>query len=83
MLATAMTVHRYNVDDLMIGSMLSLPKDHKADICDSNNYKDICLCSCIKKLLEWCIKIDVYKRLKSRTSWNNVNGEYFNSISGV
>ncbi len=27
--------------------------------------------------------IDMYKRQKSGTSWNNVNGEYFNSINGV
>ncbi len=27
--------------------------------------------------------IDMYKRQKSRTSWNNVTGEYFNSINGV
>ncbi len=25
----------------------------------------------------------MYKRQKSRTSWNNVNGEYFNNINGV
>ncbi len=25
----------------------------------------------------------MYKRQKSRTSWNNVTGEYFNSINGV
>ncbi len=52
MLATAMTVHGYNVDDLLIGTMISLPKDHKAD---SNNYRGICLCSCINKLLERCM----------------------------
>ncbi len=27
--------------------------------------------------------IDMYKRQKSRTSWNNVNGEYLNNINGV
>ncbi len=27
--------------------------------------------------------IDMYKRQTSRTSWNNVTGEYFNSINGV
>ncbi len=25
----------------------------------------------------------MYKRQKSRTLWNNVNGEYFNSINGA
>ncbi len=34
MLATAMTVHGYNAEDLLIGTMLSLPKDHNANICD-------------------------------------------------
>ncbi len=27
--------------------------------------------------------IYMYKRQKSRKSWNNVTGEYFNSINGV
>ncbi len=27
--------------------------------------------------------IDMYKRQKSRTSWNNVTGIYFNCINGV
>ncbi len=47
MLATAMTVHGYNAEDLLFGTMISLPKDHKANVCDSNNYRGICLCSCI------------------------------------
>ncbi len=55
MLATAKTVHGYNAEYLLIGIMISLPKDHKANICDSNYYKGICLCSCINKLLEWCM----------------------------
>ncbi len=55
MLATAKTVHGCNVEDLLIGTMISLPKDHNANICDSNNYSGICLCSCINKLLEWCM----------------------------
>ncbi len=41
MLATAMTVHGYNAEDLLFGTMISLPKDHKANICDSNNYRGI------------------------------------------
>ncbi len=45
MLATAMTVHGYNAENLLISTMIYLPKDHKANICDSNNYRGICLCS--------------------------------------
>ncbi len=55
MLATAMTVHGYNAENLLISTMIYLPKDHKANICDSNNYRGICLCSYINKLLEWYI----------------------------
>ncbi len=55
MFATAMTVHGYNAEDLLIGTMVTLPNDHKANVCDSNNYRGICLCSCINKLLEWCM----------------------------
>ncbi len=29
MLVTAMILHRYNADDLLIGTMISLPKDNK------------------------------------------------------
>ncbi len=55
MLATAMTVHGYNTDDLLFGTMISLLKVHKTNICDSNNYRGIFLFSCINKLLEWCM----------------------------
>ncbi len=27
-----MTIHGYNAEDLLIGTMISLPKDHKANI---------------------------------------------------
>ncbi len=53
MLATAMTVHGYNAEDLLIGTIVSLPKDQRGNVCDSDNYRGICLCSCINKLLEW------------------------------
>ncbi len=55
MLITAMTVNGYNAEDLLIGTMISLLKDYKAYICDSNKDRGICLCSCINKLLEWCM----------------------------
>ncbi len=35
--------------------MISVPNNHKDNICNSNNYSSICLCSCINKLLEWCM----------------------------
>ncbi len=53
-LATAMVVHGFNPYDLLIGTLVSLPKDKHGDLCDSDNYRGICLCSCINKLIEWC-----------------------------
>ncbi len=32
-------------------------------MCDSDNYRGICLCSCIAKLLEWCMLIRYNEKL--------------------
>ncbi len=162
MLATAMTFHGYNAEQLLLGTIVSLPKDLRGNICDSSNYRGICLSSCINKMLEWImidrynekfqtsdlqfsfksehstsmcsltlkevvtyfrnrgskvfacfvdaskafdrlrhdklfvllrerglhplilrLIIDMYTRQKSRTTWNNVYSEYFDSVNGV
>ncbi len=54
-LASAMISHGYNPQDLLVGTIISLPKDSMGDISDSENYRGICLCSCITKLLDWCM----------------------------
>ncbi len=52
-LMTCIILHGYNPTDLLLGTLISQPKDKHGNICDSDNYKGICLCSCITNLLEW------------------------------
>ncbi len=56
-MATAMMVHGYNPQNLLEGTLISLPKNIHADICNSDNYHGICLCSCLTKIIEWVILI--------------------------
>ncbi len=162
LLATMMMVHGFNAESLLVGTIVSLPKDTRGNICDSNNYRGICLCSAINKLIELCminrhseelsthglqfsfksehsttmcslslkevvtyywnrkspvyscfmdaskafdrirydklfdilqkrgidplmlrLLMDMYHRQKSRTCWDNIYGDYFESINGV
>ncbi len=55
MLLTGIIIHGYNPDDLLMGTIISFPKDKHGNICSSDNYRGICLCSCLTKLLEWCM----------------------------
>ncbi len=55
MFATGIIIQGYNPDDLLMGTIISLPKDKHGNICSSDNYRGICLCSCLTKLLEWCM----------------------------
>ena len=45
LLLTGMFVHGYVVDEFLIASAISIPKDKKGDICDSDNYRGIALAS--------------------------------------
>ncbi len=55
MLLTGIMIHGYNPDDLLMGTIISLRKDKNGSICSSDNYRGICICSCITKPLEWCM----------------------------
>ncbi len=57
MLLTLVITDGYNPMYLLIGTLVSLPKDTRGNICDSDNYRRICLCSCITKVLEWCMML--------------------------
>ncbi len=57
MLLTGLIVHGFNPRDLLMGTLLPLPKDTWGNLCDSDNYRAIILCSCINKILDWCIMI--------------------------
>ncbi len=42
LMTTAMMVHGYNSQNLLVGSLIPLPKNTHADICDSDNFCGIC-----------------------------------------
>ncbi len=63
MLWTGVITHGYNPIYLLTGTYVSLPKDTHGNICDSDNYKGICLCSCITKVLEWCMMLRYSNKL--------------------
>ena len=46
-----MDVHGFTPAD-MCGTLVYLHKDRDVDLCDSDNYRGICLCSCITKVYE-------------------------------
>ncbi len=58
-------VHGYIPTDLLLGTLISLPKDKRGNMCDSDNDRDICLCSCITQLLEWCMLIRYNTKLET------------------
>ena len=55
LMMTGMTVHGFTPDDMIKGTLVCLPKDICGDICDSDNYRGICLCSSICKIYEWIL----------------------------
>ena len=42
-LFNSMLIHGYNARDLIVSSIISIPKDMKSSLCSSNNYKGISL----------------------------------------
>ena len=50
-----MLLHGYNAKDLLTSSIISIPKDLKASLCDSNNYRGISLFNSICKLYDFVI----------------------------
>ncbi len=50
LLLTSMHVHGYTPDDVLNGTIISLPKDGQGNKCDSDNYWEICTCSCLTKI---------------------------------
>ncbi len=52
MLLTGVITHGYNPIYLLTGTLVFLPQNTFGTICDSDSYREICLCLCIIKLLE-------------------------------
>ena len=47
---TGMLLHGHYPTDLLLSSMISLPKDFKKDMTISDHYRGICLSSAIRKI---------------------------------
>ena len=47
--------HGFTPDSLILGTMISIPKDKKKYFCSSSNYRAIALSSILNKILEWII----------------------------
>ena len=52
MLITAMITHGYQPQSMLLGTITSIPKDSRGNLCDSNNYRGITLCSSVSKLFD-------------------------------
>lgn len=55
MLFTAMLTHGYQPRKLLEGTIESIPKDKRKDLCMSSNYRGITLCNSISKLFDMII----------------------------
>ncbi len=55
LMKTAMLLHGYHPEDFLVGTLISLPTNTHGDICDSENYHGIYLCSYITNIIEWII----------------------------
>ena len=52
LLLTSMITHGYQPQTLLLATVTSIPKDNRGNLCDSNNYRGIALCSSISKVLD-------------------------------
>ena len=59
LLVSCMFVHGYTPSRLLEAVICSIPKDLRGDLCSSNNYRGIALCSALCKLIDLII-IDKY-----------------------
>ena len=59
LMLTAMQTHGYTPDNFLDAVLTSIPKDTRGDLCDSENYRGIALCSILCKVFDIVI-IDKY-----------------------
>ena len=84
LLLRAMNVHGFTPDDMLCGTLVYLPKDRDGDLCDSDNYRGICLCSCITKVYESVFVSRYSKQLEtSNLKLKEVATYYLNRDSSV
>ena len=51
-LLTAINTHGYQPKDVLLGTIASIPKNSKGNVCNGNNYRGITLCSSFSKLID-------------------------------
>ncbi len=51
-LITAINTHGYQPRDVLVGSIATIPKDSRGNICSGKHYKGITLCSSITKVID-------------------------------
>ena len=51
-LVTAINTHGYQPNDVLTGTIVSIPKDCRGNICIGKNYRGIMLCSSIAKVID-------------------------------
>ena len=52
MVMSSMMVHGYNANDLLTSTVISIPKNTRGDMSQSDNYRGILMCNCICKLFD-------------------------------
>ena len=65
---TSVLTHGYQPRDVLLGTIESIPKDNKKDVCDSSNYRGITLCNSISKVID----IIILSRYKDKLSTNDM-----------
>ena len=55
LLLTSMVTHAFTPTEMLLSTIVPIPKDTRKSISDSANYRGIALSSCIGKLLDWIL----------------------------
>ena len=63
-----MLVHGYNADELQNSVIISIPKDTRDNLNNSNNYRGIALGSALGKVIDHSIIGQYSENLKARTT---------------
>jgi hypothetical protein len=82
-LLTATTRHGYMPCELLISTLHSIPKDIRANICDSDNYHGIALSSCLAKVYDLIILNKYNKELCTSDMQYAFKGQHGTSMCSL
>ena len=51
-LITSIITHGYQPRDILLGTIVSIPKDNRGNMCQSTNYRGITLCNALSKVID-------------------------------